>query len=307
MRLHEYEAKAIFSANGLTIPHGGFAGNAEEAQKLATDIGLPVVIKSQVLVGGRGKAGGIVTAATPKEVEEGALRLLDLRIKGLSAAGVLVEKKLEIEHELYCGFAIDRVLGLPTLVLSSEGGVDIEEVRDPEKLVKIPLNVLEDLHSFDLIAPLKKIGLSGGVMLSVNDTVRRLYSVFRRFYALIAEVNPLVLCSNGEVCCVDAVLEMDDSALYRNRELLDRRMSGYSQRLQRLINKGSTFVPLEGNIGLICSGAGLGMATMDLIQDYPTLAPANFLETGGGITEELMADCMETILHQPGLQALLLW
>jgi succinyl-CoA synthetase beta subunit len=305
MRLYEYEAKKIFSENGMAVPEGGLAGNAREAREIAANTGLPAVIKSQVLVGGRGKEGGILTAKSLDEVQRRASHLLNLEIKGLKAARVLVERKIEVTREIYCGIAIDRALGLPVLVLSSEGGVDIEETAksNPEKLVRFSLSMLEDLSPFELINPLKKIGLSGSVMLRVRDTVQRLYRVFRRFYALVAEVNPLVIDTKADVYCVDAVLELDDSSLYRNPEFFERRMGELSQREQRLVKRGSTFVPLGGNIGLICSGAGLGMATMDLIRDYPSLSPANFLETGGGITEDLMVDCMEIVLQQPELKA----
>ena len=308
MRLHEYEAREIFSKYGIYIQQGGLAKTAQEALQIATDIDVPVVLKSQVLVGGRGKAGGIKIIDNLNEVERAADEILKSEIKGYKPEGVLVLKKIEIKKEIYLGITIERTSGIPIIMLCSEGGVDIEEVahRNPEKIFKLSVDPLQNLYSFQIINLVKKIGLTGKTLIGVVNAVFKLYQVFKEYDGLIAEINPLVITENHEIFCVDAVLEVDDSALFRHPELNKRKLNNMSERDKRLMEKGATFVKLDGNIGLICSGAGLAMATMDLIKDYPPLSPANFLETGGGITSELMFDCMELVLEQPGLKALLI-
>lgn len=306
MRLHEYEAEEIFSKYGINIPQGGLAKTPEEAKQITANIGVPVVLKSQVLVGGRGKAGGVKVVDDLNVVERVADEILKLKIKGYKAEGVLVLKKVEIKKEIYLGITIDRTSGIPMIILSSEGGVEIEEVahRNPEKISKLPVNPLQNLYPYQVINAVKKIGLTGKSLIETVNIVSKLYQVFKEHDGLIAEINPLVITEDNEICCVDAVLEVDDSALFRHPELNKRRLDAMSERDKRLMKKGATFVKLNGNIGLICSGAGLAMATMDMISDYPMLSPANFLETGGGITSDLMVDCMELVLGQPKLEAI---
>ena len=306
MRLHEYEAEEIFSKYGINIPQGGLAKTPEEAKQIAANIGVPVVLKSQVLVGGRGKAGGVKVVDDLNVVERVADEILKLKIKGYKAEGVLVLKKVEIKKEIYLGITIDRTSGIPMIILCSEGGVEIEEVahRNPEKISKLPVNPLQNLYPYQVINAVKKIGLTGKSLIETVNIVSKLYQVFKEHDGLIAEINPLVITEDNEICCVDAVLDVDDSALFRHPELNKRRLDAMSERDKRLMKKGATFVKLNGNIGLICSGAGLAMANMDMISDYPTLSPANFLETGGGITSDLMVDCMELVLEQPKLEAI---
>jgi len=308
MRLHEYEAEEIFSKYGVNVPQGGLAKTTQEAVQIATNIGVPVVLKSQVLVGGRGKAGGVKIIDNLNDVERVVAEILKSEIKGFKPEGVLVLKKIEIKKEIYLGITIERTSGIPIIMLCSEGGVDIEEVahRNPEKIFKLSVSTLQNLYPFQIINLVKKIGLTGKALIGVVNTVFKLYQVFKKYDGLIAEINPLVITENHEIFCVDAVLEVDDSALFRHPELNKRKLNNMSERDKRLMEKGATFVKLDGNIGIICSGAGLAMATIDLIKDYPSLAPANFLETGGGITSELMFDCMELVLEQPGLKAVLI-
>lgn len=307
MRLHEYEAKEIFSKYGITIQQGGLAKTPKEAQDIAINLGKPVVIKSQVLVGGRGKAGGIRIVEDLNEVEIVADEVLKTEIKGYKPEGVLVLEKVEIKKEIYLGITIDRTSGIPIIMICSEGGVEIEKVahNNPEKIFKFPvINPLQNIYAYQLVSAVKKISLTGKALIETVNIIVKLYKVFREYDGLIAEINPLVLTEEKKVLCVDAVLEVDDSALFRHPELNKRRLDAMGERDKRLMKKGATFVRLNGNIGLICSGAGLAMATMDMISDYPGLSPANFLETGGGITSGLMLDCMELVLEQPKLKAI---
>jgi len=305
VRLHEYEAKEIFSKYGINVQQGGLAKTPEEAKQIAAKVGVPVVIKSQVLVGGRGKAGGVKVVDNLNDVERVADEILKSEIKGYKPEGVLVLKKVEIKKEIYLGITINRTLGIPMVILCSEGGVEIEEVahRNPEKIFKLSVNPLQSLYPYQVINAVKKIGLTGKAMTETVNIVTKLYQVFKEYDGLIAEINPLVITEDNEICCVGAVLQVDDSALFRHPELNKRRLNNMDEREKRLIKKGATFVKLNGNIGLICSGAGLAKATMDMINDYPSLSTANFLETGGGITSKLMVDCMELVLEQPDLKA----
>ena len=306
MRLHEFEAEEIFSKYGINIPLGGLAKTPQEAKQITESIGVPVVLKSQVLVGGRGKAGGVKIVDNLDEVDIVADKMLKTEIKGYKPEGLLVLKKVDIKKEIYLGITIDRTLGIPIIMISSEGGINIEEVnrKNPEKIFKFPVDSLQNIYPYQVISIVKKIGLAGEPLMETANIIAKLYKIFREYDGLIAEINPLVLTEEGKVFCVDAVLEIDDSALFRHPELNKRRLDAMIERDKRLMKKGATFVNLNGNIGLICSGAGLAMATMDMISDYPGLSPANFLETGGGITSDLMVDCMELVLEQPKLKAI---
>jgi len=306
MRLHEYEAEEIFSRQGINIPPGGLAKTTQEAKQIIEKIGVPVVLKSQVLVGGRGKAGGVKIVDNLDEADILADKMLKTEIKGYKPEGLLILKKVDIKKEIYLGITIDRTLGIPIIMISSEGGINIEEVnrKNPEKIFIFPVDSLQDIYPYQVISMVKKIGLAGEPLIETANIIAKLYKIFREYDGLIAEINPLVLTEDNEICCVDAVLEVDDSALFRHPELNKRRLDTMTERDKRLMKKGATFVNLNGNIGLICSGAGLAMATMDMISDYPGLSPANFLETGGGITSDLMVDCMELVLEQPQLKAI---
>ena len=306
VRLHEYEAEEIFSKYGINIPLGGVAKTPQEAKQIAESIGVPVVLKSQVLVGGRGKAGGVRIVDDLDEVEMLADEMLKAEIKGYKPVGLLVLRKVNIKKEIYLGITIDRTLGIPIIMISSEGGINIEEVsrENPEKIFKLPVNPLQNLYPYQVMSTVEKTGLTGEPLVETVNIIAKLYKIFREYDGLIAEINPLALTKEGKVISVDAVLEVDDSALFRHPELNKRRLDVMSERDKRLLQKGATFVRLNGNIGLICSGAGLAMASMDMISDYPALSPANFLETGGGITSDLMVDCMELVLEQPKLKAI---
>lgn len=293
MRLHEWEGKELFKEAGILVPRGGLAQRPEEAVRIAAQLGGEVVVKAQVLAGGRGHAGGIRMAATPAEAGEVAALLLHTQIKGCRPEGVLVEERLELVRELYLGLAVDGVEGRPAVVVSAEGGVDIEAVaaRRPEAVTRVhldPLSGLDQALAGELTAGL---GVPGAA-----EVLCRLYEIFAANEALIAEINPLALLPDGRLVALDAVVEIDEAALFR--------LPHWQGRVKKAPGPGMTFVELEGEIGLVCSGAGLGMATMDLIAERAR--PANFLETGGGITRELMAQAMRLVLERPGLQGVLI-
>ena len=304
MRLHEYEAKEIFRSYGIPKPNGNAVKTAEEAVKKAVEIGFPVVIKAQVLVGGRGLAGGIKFADNAEEVRNKAEEMLNADIKGYRADEILIEKKLDIKAEFYLGITIDGTAGCPIVMVSSEGGVAVEETaaQHPERISSVHADVFLGLHSYQTCRLAKSLGLQGKEVFAVADILSQLYKVFEGYDALIAEINPLVMTKNGSLFAVDAVLEIDDSALYKYPALKEKALNRIPDELEREAKEiGVSYVSLDGDIGVICSGAGLGMASIDMIKSQGK--PANFLETGGGITKELMAGALRLVLKKPGIRA----
>jgi succinyl-CoA synthetase beta subunit len=305
MRLHEYEALDIFEENGIPVPRRGIAGTMHEALHVAGEIGYPVVLKAQVLVGGRGLAGGIKTASSPDELKEVAEALLGSDIKGLPVLKVLVCEKVEITKELYVGITVDGYSGKPIIVVSTEGGVLIEETArtSPEKIASIHIDPSFGYYAYQARTLLRMLGLKQQLITAWTDVIGQLYNVATRYESLICEINPLVVLPNGGLIAVDAVLEVDDSALSRIRFPLPDRVDRIENPLERRGKGiGVTYVDLDGDIGIISSGAGLGMASMDIIGEK--MKPANFLETGGGITADLLYRCMELIMMKPGLRAI---
>jgi len=307
VRLHEFEAKQLFAEQSIAIPFGERISTSPQAAAFAAIYDAPVVIKAQVLAGGRGKAGGILMANSPEEAQANAAKLLDTTIKGLKPVGLLVEERLSIARELYLGIAIDSVAGCPAVILSARGGVDIESVaaEEPEAITRFSVDPLAGLSAVTAQQIVDEAGLAD--IAHLPETILSLYTLFAEREALIAEINPLAVLEDGRLVAADAVLEIDDAARQTEWDCLERIAD---PRARKAKEKGMTYVQLkEGEVGLICSGAGLGMATMDLIADRARGdrgKPANFLETGGGITRELMASAMRLVLSQPGLKAVLI-
>jgi succinyl-CoA synthetase beta subunit len=305
MRLHEYEALDIFEQNGIPVPRRGVAGTMHEALHVAGEIGYPVILKAQVLVGGRGLAGGIKTASTADELKEMAESLLGSEIKGLPVRKILVCEKVEVSKELYLGITIDSYSGKPVIVASTEGGMLIEETArtSPEKIAAIHIDPSFGYFPYLSRGLLKMLGLKQQLITAWTDVISQLYNVALRYESLISEINPLVVLPNGGLIAVDAVLEVDDSALSRIRFPLPDRIDRIENPIERRGREiGVSYVDLDGDIGLISSGAGLGMASMDIIGEK--MRPANFLETGGGITADLLYRCMELIMMKPGLRGI---
>ena len=305
MRLHEYEALDIFEQNGIPVPRRGVASTMHEALHVAGEIGYPVILKAQVLVGGRGLAGGIKTASTPEELKEVAEALLASDIKGLPVLKLLVCEKVEIAKELYVGITVDGYSGQPVILVSTEGGMLIEETARtaPEKIASIHIDPSFGFYPYKARALLRMLGLKEQLITPWTDVIGQLFKIAISYEALICEINPLVMLPNGGLIAVDAVLEVDDSAVSRVRFPLPDRIERIENALERRGREiGVTYVDLDGDIGLISSGAGLGMASNDIIGEK--MKPANFLETGGGITADLIYKCMELIMMKPGLRAI---
>jgi len=305
MRLHEYEALDIFEQNRIPVPRRGLAGTMHEALHIAGEIGYPVMLKAQVLVGGRGLAGGIKTASSPDELKAIADKLLTSDIKGLPVRKILVCEKVEIARELYVGITVDSYSGKPVIVVSTEGGVLIEQTAktSPEKIAAIHIDPSFGYYPYQARGLLRMLGLKQQLVTAWSDIIGQLFNIGVRYEALIAEINPLVVLPNGGLIAIDAVLEVDDSALSRIRLPLPDRVDRIENPLERRGREiGVTYVDLDGDIGLISSGAGLGMASMDIIGEK--MKPANFLETGGGITADQLYRCMELIMMKPDLKAI---
>jgi succinyl-CoA synthetase beta subunit len=307
MRLHEHEAAKLFQQAGIPVPPFVVARTPQEAVAALDRVELPAVIKAQVLVGSRGKHGGIAIAGTPDQVREKAGALLGSRVRALPVESVMVARKVPIACELYLGVTIDPAAGAVAVLLGAAGGMAVEEAarERPDVLFRRTVAPPDELRGHQARALAGEAGFRGDLMVRIADVLVALFRVFRRTEALIAEINPLVVGPDDVLWAVDAVLEVDDAALSRHPELPADSLARMDHPLERAAKRmGVSYVDLDGDIGIICSGAGLGMATMDIVGQR--LRPANFLETGGGITEELMYTVTHLVLEKPGLRGLLI-
>jgi len=308
MNLQEFQAKRIFARYGVPIPEGDVAATPAEAREIAARLGGPVVVKAQVLVGGRGKAGGIKLAEDAEKAEQVARQILGMEIKGTRVSKVLVDQALSIADELYLGVVLDRAARRVTMMASSEGGVDIEEVaaRTPERILKAyvdPALGLQDYQAWDLALG---IGLEQSLVRSFAAIARGLYQTFVSCDASLAEINPLVVTTEGQFFGVDGKMVLDDSALFRHPDLAELRDLEAEEPLEtRARESGFSYVKLDGEIGCMVNGAGLAMATMDIIKLYGG-TPANFLDIGGGAQAGTVSSALRIILGDPDVRAVLI-
>lgn len=304
MRLYEFEANSLFRWDGIRVPEYALVTSPREARQKAEEIGFPVVIKAQVLTGGRGLAGGIKVAESPDQAEEVAQRILSSSIKGLPVYRVMVTKKVEVAQEFYLGVTVDGYNGTPVVIFSTAGGVSIEEMTSvhPELVISRQVSIATGFRLFEAKQMAQEAGLDSEQLMTVANILYILYGVFRKYDALVVEINPFVRTNQGIYLALDAKVEIDDSSLYRHPNL---KVSLEDHILNPLERKGHqigvTYVDLDGEIGIIASGAGLGMATMDIISQR--FRPANFLETGGAITADLLYQAMDLVLQKKGLKA----
>jgi len=307
MKLHEFYSKRIFSEYGIPIPKGEVAETPQEAERIAKELGGAVVVKSQVLVGGRGKAGGIKVAQNPKEARQHADEILNLTIKGLPVRKVLVDQAADIKDEIYLGITNDRSARKPVIMASAEGGVDIEEVahKTPEKIIKClidPLMGLQTYQSRDLAAG---IDLSRDLWRAFGTIAHSLWKAYISSDATLAEINPLVVTGDGQLLAVDGKMVLDDNALFRHPDLEGYRDLDVDAAAEiEAREHGLSFIKLGGDIGCMVNGAGLAMTTMDIIKLFGG-EPANFLDIGGGASAENVAAALEIILSDPNVKAVL--
>lgn len=308
MRLHEYQSKEIFSNFRIPIPRGRLASTPEEAKHIAEELNGPVVLKAQVLIGGRGKAGGIRLVKSPNEAEEEASKILGKRIKEIQVRRLLIEEAVTFNQEIYIGMTIDREMGDILLIASAEGGVEIEEVArtSSEKIARIGVNPLLGLRDYQARNLAAEIEIPRQLWRSFIRILRNLYKVHVNFDATLAEINPLVITNNNRLIALDGKIILDDSALFRHPDLVDKRDISVETPEEIEARKFClSYVKLTGNIGCLVNGAGLAMATMDIIQ-HEGGQPANFLDIGGGASAEKVAAALRIILSDPQVETVLI-
>jgi succinyl-CoA synthetase beta subunit len=307
VNIHEYQAKELLRKEGVPIPPGEVAHTAEDAEKIAKQYGGTVVVKAQVHAGGRGKAGGVKLAKSPAEAKDIAAKILQLRIKDLPVQKVLVTPAADIASEAYVGIILDRASKKPVFMVSPAGGIDIEEVaaKTPDKILKLPVDTRYGLQpyqanrlGFFLFDDLKKVRQAAKIM-------QQLYAAFMKNGCSLAEINPLVVTPAGDVVALDAKMVVDDNELDRHPEisaLRDESAEAKSEVEAR--NANLTFIKLDGNVGCVVNGAGLAMATMDLVKYYGG-EPANFLDIGGSSNPEKVVNALRIITEDANVKAIL--
>jgi len=300
MKLFEYQAKEIFARYGIPVPPGTVITQPGEVDNLS--LKYPVVLKAQVLVGGRGKAGGIKIAGSPQEARAHAEAILGMTIKGERVRALLVAEAVDIEKEYYLAFTVDRSARRVVAVASEAGGVDIEEVArtTPEKIVKAPVDPYLGFQPFQARALGRRLGLTGRTLTEFAGIAYSLYRLLREEDAELAEINPLAL-TNGRLVAIDAKLILDDNAAYRHP---DRPADQEMTELERMAKEHDlSYVELDGDIAIIGNGAGLVMSTLDMVAHFGG-RPANFLDVGGGASTEAMKQALAIATRKPGIRAL---
>lgn len=297
LKFFENVAKKIFKDNGMRILRSQVAYTPEEAVEVATNLGCAVALKAQVLVGGRGKAGGIKFAEHPGEVYALAEELLNSEIRGEKVKHILVEEKADIQKEYYISVSYDRNAKKPLIMASGEGGVEIENLAktNPEKIIKYYVNPLDEFLPYEAREIARKMGVESSLISKVGSTIFKLYNIFQKYDAEIAEINPLVLTPDG-LYAADAKLIVENDSTFRHHDLID--LTGYKP-------KQFSFVKLDGNIAVLGNGAGLTLTAMDMINLYGG-KPATFLDIGGGSSEETIKKALNLVLNYPPVKTVFL-
>lgn len=307
MKIHEVYARNVFSDYGIPVPPSILIEKVSEAKKAASELGCPVVVKAQVLVGGRGKAGGVKLASTPDEAVDKAEKILGMDIKGIKVEKVLIAKAVDIKNELYAGMVVDRSSNKPLMMISPSGGVDIEEVarKTPEKILKITIDPIWGLLPFQLRRLTSFLTGDKEVAKQLSKVLKGLYEAFMGVDASLAEINPLVVDPDNVVHAIDAKINIDDSGLFRRREIAELRdESAEDEGEVEARNNGLSYVKLEGEIGCVVNGAGLAMATMDMIKHFGS-EPANFLDVGGSSSPQKVITALGIILRDENVRSIL--
>ncbi|MFC1959278.1 ADP-forming succinate--CoA ligase subunit beta [Chloroflexota bacterium] len=312
MNLHEYQSKFRFEEFGIPIPRGRVATTPQEARQIAEELGGSVVVKAQVLTGGRGKAGGVKLAKSPTEAEQVAQSILGLDIKGHVVRQVLVDPASKIRQEIYLGITNDRAARQPVIMCSAEGGMDIEEVNrvNPNAIVRAHIDPLLGLAGYQINALATGIELSYELWRQFHKITRGLYNCYMGSDATLCEINPLIITEDAELLAVDGKMSIDDNSLFRHKDLAALRDVSDEPEAETLAREADlSYVKLDGQIGCLVNGAGLAMATMDMTSIYGEadgIGPANFLDIGGGADAETVAAALKIILADPSVEALLL-
>lgn len=311
MRLYEYEAKRLFTKFGIPITTEEVIETPQQARAFAEKLNKPLVLKAQILSGGRGKAGGVKFANTPEEAEKRAEELFATKIKGFPVEKILADEKLNIEKEFYLGVTIDRINYKLVILASSEGGVEIEEVarKDPQKIKRINLDVDEPFYPFQGLALAKWLGAKGDNLKVVGNIAVSLFKLFKQYDAKLVEINPLILTQEGKFIAADARMSIDDDALFRHPELAEmgiekRHEEGEMTQREKLAREwGIPYLDLDGDIGMFPGGAGFGIMGNDFIHHFGG-TPANFMDSGGGPTPERLAKMLILLDENPNVKAI---
>ncbi len=315
MNIHEYQAKALLAKYGVAVPKGGVAYTAEEAAKVARELGGPVwVVKAQIHAGGRGKGGGVKLVKSLDDARDAAKKMLGMTLvthqtgpKGKVVKRVYIEEGCDIKRELYLGMLVDRATGRVTMMASTEGGMEIEEVaaKSPQKIVKVAVDPATGVQQFHARKVAFALGLEGKQVGEAGKFISGLYRAFNELDMSLVEINPLVLTGDGRVIALDAKVNFDDNALFRHKEAAELRDADEEDPAEFEAGKhGLNYIRLAGSIGCMVNGAGLAMATMDIIKLYGG-APANFLDVGGGATKERVTTAFKIILADPNVEGIL--
>jgi succinyl-CoA synthetase beta subunit len=315
MNIHEYQAKRLLASFGVAVAEGAVAYTPKEAESVAKKLGGAVwVVKAQIHAGGRGKGGGVKVVKSPREVRDIAKNMIGMQLvtpqtgpAGKEVKRIYVEQGCDIARELYLSMLIDRASGCVTVMASTEGGMDIEEVaaKTPEKIIKVAIDPATGMQPFHARRIAFGLGLEGGQVRSGTIFVSALYDAFMGLDCSLAEINPLVVTGDGEVIALDAKMNFDDNALFRHPDVQELRDEDEEDPAELEASKHDlNYIKLDGNIGCMVNGAGLAMATMDIIKLYGG-APANFLDVGGGATRERVTTAFKLILSDPNVEGIL--
>ncbi len=307
MKLHEYQAKQVFADAGIPTPASQLASDVDGAVAAAEEIGYPVAIKAQVQVGGRGKAGGIKLVDDEAEAREAADEILGMDLKGYHVGSVLVEEAVDFTNELYVGITMDRGEGKPVAMVSTKGGVDIEQVAedDPDAIAREHIDPAFGMHPYQARKAVYDAGVDQAIARDVSSVLTTLYQLWDDRDGADAEINPLMVTADDEVIAADAVMNIDEDALFRQPELAEMEAEAAStgdELEQKADEYGFDYVRLDGNVGIIGNGAGLVMTTLDLVDHYGG-KPANFLDVGGGAKAERIANALDMVFSDDNVDS----
>ncbi len=315
MKVHEYQAKKILRQYQIAVPSGNVATTANQAERVAAELGGKVVIKAQIHAGGRGKGGGVKLAANPEEARQAASEILGMQLvthqtgpEGQKVKQVLVEKASAIEREFYLGITLDRAQSKLVVMASREGGVEVEEVAaaTPEKILKETVDPSVGIQAFQATRLAFGLGFEGKQVRQVASFILSLYRSYIDADCSLVEINPLVVTADGQILALDAKIDLDDNALFRHPDLAEMRDLDEEEKLEVEAAKyGLNYIKLDGNIGCMVNGAGLAMATMDIIK-LSGAEPANFLDVGGGASAETVENGFRILLSDPNVKAILI-
>ncbi len=315
MKIHEYQAKAILADFGVPVPRGRVAGTPADAGAIARELGGTVVVKAQIHAGGRGKGGGVKLAKSPGEAEQVASQILGMMLKthqtgpeGQRVTRVLVEEAMDIRQEMYLGIVIDRSVDLPVIMASSAGGMDIEEVAQnrPEAITKVHVDPATGVQGYHTRKLGFGLGLTGDTLKGVADFLIKLYRTFEAKDCSLAEINPLVITGDGRLLALDAKMTFDDNAIFRHPEVLALRDVDEESPLEVEASEYNlSYIKLDGNVGCMVNGAGLAMATMDIIK-LAGGEPANFLDVGGGASAEQIENAFRILISDRNVKVVLI-